>query len=162
MGEIPTGVDVNRVTSTQLHPIGTTVTLANGRRFRYVKAGAAIALGDVLIWDAAEEIYAHTPVSAADQSITGCWPNENEGGIGSSSRAAITDNYFFWMLVNGDALVKAAATVVAGAPAISIATAGTVDDTAASAANALASAVTAPYFLTTTTAGFARVQFNGA
>jgi hypothetical protein len=140
-----------------LHPLGTTVTDQLGRKYRYSKAGAAIALGDCLIWSAA--IFTVIPVAAADQSIVGCWPNENPPS--GTARTAVSNAEFFFALIAGDALVKAAATVVAGAPAISIATAGTVDDTAATAANALASAVTGPFFLTTTTSGFARVMFNG-
>lgn len=146
------GVDVTRVTSTALHEIGATYQESNGRTYRYVKAGSGVQLGDCLIWDAAEETYAHTPSTAVDQVPSGFWPNE--GG-----RSGITDNYFFWMLIQGDALVKAAATVVAGAPFGTSATGGTVDDVTAAAGNALASASgRGGIFLTTTTAGFARVE----
>lgn len=149
------GVDVARTSSTALHEIGARYVEPNGREYRYVKAGAAIALGDALVQDAAEEAYAHAPSTAADQVISGFWPNE--GG-----RAAITNDYFFWMLVGGDALVKAAATVVAGAPYGTTITQGTVDDVTAAAGNALAAAAgRSGIFLTTTTAGFARVEVQG-
>lgn len=146
------GVDVARVTTAAIHEIGALYQEPNGRSYRYVKAGAAIALGDCLIWDSAEETYAHTPSTGVDQVPSGFWPNE--GG-----RAAIADNAFFWMLIQGDALVKAAGTVVAGAPYATSATGGTVDDIAAAAGNALASASgRGGIFLTTTTGGFARVE----
>lgn len=149
------GVDVVRTSSTQLHEIGARYAEPNGREYRYVKAGAAIALGDALVLDTAEEAYAHTPSSAVDQVISGFWPAE--GG-----RAAITDNFFFWALVGGDVLVKAAATVVAGAPYGTTATAGTVDDVTAAAGNAMASASgRGGVFLTTTTGGLARVEVQG-
>lgn len=159
MAEKDTGVDLVRVTSVALHPPGSIFTQENGRSYRYVRAGAAIALGDVLIDDVAEETYAVTPVAAADTPLAGCWPNEGDGS--GRSRAAITDNYYFWMLEEGDALVKAAATVVAGQPAVPIGTAGTVDDTAAAAANALAMAAgVGAIFLGTTSGGYARVRFR--
>lgn len=153
------GIDLGLVTSDQRHEVGLEITGPDGRGYVYSKAGAAIALGDVLVDDVAEEIYALTPVSAADQVIGGCWPNENP--TPGTARVAITDNYFFWALVRGDANVKAAATVVAGAPIVTVATAGTVDDTAAAVGNALAAASgIGGIFLTTTTAGFARVKFR--
>jgi hypothetical protein len=147
------GVDFTLSHSEAKHELGLKVYGSDGRTYKYVRAGAAIALGDSLINDVAEEKYAVTPVAAADTPLAGCWPNE--GG-----RAAILDNYYFWMLVEGDALVKAAATVVAGAPAVPVAVAGTLDDTAATAANALAAASgVGAVFLTTTSGGFARVRF---
>lgn len=161
MAEKDIGVDVIRHGTVQLHELGTIFTQAGGRKFQYVRAGSAIALGDVLKDDVAEGIYdKDTTAAAADQVMFGAWPNEGDGI--NRARTAILDNEFFWALVGGDALVKAAATVVAGAPIVTIATAGTVDDTAATAANALASASgKGGIFLTTTTGGFARVQFNG-
>lgn len=158
MSDKVTGADLSRTTSNALHELGATFSESNGRNYRYVRAGAAIALGDVLIDDVAEGVWDMTPSSAADQVVAGCWPNENAQG---RARAAITDNYYFWMLEGGDASVKAAATVVAGAPAITTATAGTVDDTAATAANALATAAgVGAVFMTTTSGGFARVKFR--
>lgn len=150
------GADVTRVTSTALHALGATYQESNGRTYRYVRAGAAIARGDCLVADTAEEIYAHTPSSAVDQVISGFWPEE-------SGRGNITDNYYFWMAIAGDHSVKAAATVVAGAPYTTSAVAGTVDDIAAAAGNALASASgRGGIFLTATTGGFARVEISGS
>ena len=158
MGKL-VGVDLGRVTLVQEHELGMYGEGSDGRGYRYSKAGAAIALGDALKTDTAEGINDVDPVSAADQVVVGCWPNESVGG--HSARAAIADNSFFWMLVNGDGLTKAA-TVVAGTPAISVATAGTLDDTAATAANALATAAGCGcVFLTADSGGFARVRYNG-
>lgn len=161
MTEKHLGVDLARVDTVQKHELGFRIEKSDGRIYRYMVAGAAIALGDVLQSDTAEADFpTHSvqPTSAADQTIVGCWPNENPP---TGSRAAIADNSFFWMLEKGDALVKAAATVVAGAPIVTIATAGTVDDTAATAANALALAAgVGGYFVTTTSGGFARVMFT--
>lgn len=159
MPEKDLGIDLGKVTTTQEHELGTEYTYL-GRVYVYRKSGGTIALGDVLKFDAAEETYSVIPVAAADEVVEGCWPNENETSF-HTARAAIADNSFFWMLKRGDALVKAAATVVAGAPAVTIATAGTVDDTAATAANALAAgAGCAMMFLSTTSGGFARVRFS--
>src|SRR5688572_7829010 len=146
------GVDVTRHTTASLHQIGQRFRESNGREYRYVRAGAAIALGDCLIWDAAEEAYAHTPCTALDQVPSGFWPAE--GG-----RTAILDNEYFWMLIAGDALVKAAATVVAGAAFAPTGTAGTVDDIAAAAGNASAAASgRGGIFLTTSSGGLARIE----
>lgn len=154
------GIDFGLVSADQRHEPGLSVLAPDGRTYQYVRAGAAIALGDGLIWDVAEEVYAVAPIAAADTVVAGAWPNENP--YVGTARVAITDNYYFWMLVDGDALVKAAATVVAGAPAVPIATAGTFDDTAATAANALAAASgVGAIFVTTTSGGFARVRFKG-
>lgn len=148
------GVDFTLHGSSQLHELGLKVIGSDGREYTYVHAGAAIALGDCLKLDPAEGTWEFQPTAAADEVIVGAWPNE--GG-----RTAILDNEYFWALTGGDALVKAAATVVAGAPAITIATAGTVDDTAATAANALAAgAGLGAVFLTATSGGFARVMFK--
>lgn len=162
MSEKHLGVDVGRVDTVQKHELGFRVQKSSGRWYRYVVAGATIALGDVLQPDTAEvdfPISSVQPTSAVDQIAVGCWPNENTDAI--TVRAAIADNAFFWMHEKGDALVKAAGTVVAGAPANSSATAGTVDDIAAAAGNALAAGSgVGMYFVTTTTGGFARVMFS--
>lgn len=153
------GIDIVRIGSVQLHSLGSIFVQDNGRVFKYVKAGAAIALGDALVNDVAEGSFDVHPSSAVDQVLCGAWPNEGDG-VGRA-RVAITDNFFFWMQVSGDALVKAAATVVAGAPAGTTATAGTLDDVAAAVGNALAAGSgVGAIFLTATTAGFARVQLS--
>lgn len=154
------GIDFSRVDTNQEHELGIRIETNDGKAFRYVRAGAAIALGDALIQDFAEGTWDFAPSAAADTPIYGVWPNENVSP--TQVRAAVPDNAYFWMQVGGDALVKAAATVVVGAPAVTVATAGTLDDTAATAANALAAATgVGAVFVTVTTAGFARVALNG-
>jgi hypothetical protein len=146
------GVDILQVDTVQQHALGLEIQMDDGNVYKYVRAGAAIALGDVLKVDVAEGPNDYDPQVAADIPHAGCWP--------STRAAAIADNSFFWALIKGNASVKAAATVVAGTPAISTATAGTVDDTAATAANALAMASgVGAVFQTTTTGGFATVCF---
>jgi len=147
------GIDILAVDTVQQHALGCEITHDDGNTYRYVRAGAAIALGDVLKVDVAEGPNDYDPQVAADIPHAGCLPN-------ATGRAAVADNSFFWAGVRGSFSVKAAATVVAGTPAISTATAGTVDDTAATAANALAMAAgVGAIFQTTTTAGFATVLF---
>lgn len=150
------GVDVTARDLVQKHELGMKVTTSDGRTYRYVQNAAAIALGDVCAQDFATGTWAvKTSPATADAPIAGAWPNE--GG-----RAAITVAGFFWMLTGGDASVKSAAAVVVGAPIATIATAGTVDDTAASAANALSAASqVGGVFVTVASGGFARVAFNG-
>lgn len=142
----------------QAHELGLEVLDVSGRVYKYQRAGAAIALGDVLKVDVAEGINDADPTLLADAIVCGCWPNESVDGV---ARTAILDNEFFFMLVEGDASVKSAATVVAGAAAVTIATQGTVDDTAATAANALsAGAGRGMVFATVAAGGFARVLFT--
>lgn len=134
------------------HTLGIEITCDDGTRRKYVRAGAAIAPGDCLKVDTAEGRNDFDPTSAADQSINGAWP---------SAFPAIADNSGFWCVVRGDVSVKAAATVVAGAPIVTTAVAGTVDDTAATAANALASgAGIGGIFTSVTSGGFATVKFG--
>lgn len=162
MSEKHLGIDVGRIDSTQKNELGFEILKSDGRRYRYVQASGAIALGDVLMADytIGTLLWGVKTVSAADLPCVGCWPNENPAG-GQTARVAVTTLFFFWMLVKGDANVKAAAAVVVGAPAIPTAVAGTVDDTAASAANALAQAAGVPMIFTTVSAaGFARVMFG--
>lgn len=145
------GINFAQIDAVQKNELGLEVRGNDGRTYKYVKAGAAIALGDALISDGVEGVFDYQPSSAADQSVLGVWPAD--GG-----RVAVTDNYYFWCVVGGYVVMKAAATVVVGAPAITTATAGTVDDTAATAANALATAAgRGLIFQTTTTAGLATV-----
>lgn len=150
------GVDVTRTDTVQQHEPGVRIHGSDGRTYVYVANAAAIALGDVLTQDYASGTWnMKTTPASADAPMNGAWPNE--GG-----RAAITVAGFFWMLVGGDALVKSAAAVVVGAGIATIATAGTVDDTAASAANAFsAAAAVGGVFVTVASGGFARVMFNG-
>lgn len=122
------GIDITLVTSDQRHELGIEIDCDDGTRRKYVRAGAAVAQYDALIVDVAEGHYDLTPASAANQPIAGVAPY------------AMTDNYYGWVIVRGKATCKVAATVVAGAPLVTTATAGTLDDTAGTADNALAAA----------------------
>lgn len=121
------GIKATDVDSVQKHALGIEVDFDDGTRRRYVRAGAAVAQYDALIIDFAEGKFDWQPSAAADVPIVGVCPV-----------SGVSDNYFFWAIVKGPANVKVAATIVAGAILVPIATAGTLDDTAATAANALA------------------------
>lgn len=146
------GIDFNSVDLTPQHALGIEVDCDDGTRRKYVRAGSAIAAGDVLTVDVAEgDNDYQQSAAAADLTIAGAWP---------SAYPAVADNSYFWCVVRGVVSVKAAAAVVAGAPVVTIATAGTVDDTAATAANALASGSgIGGIFVSATSGGFARVKF---
>lgn len=162
MAEKHLGVDVGKIDSVQKAELGFEIQKSDGRRYRYVQASGTINLGDVLMADytiGGLVWGVKTTTAAVDIVPVGCWPNENPAA--GTARVAVTTLFFFWMLVKGDALVKAAATVVVGAPAGTIATAGTVDDVAGVAADAWAAAAGVPMVFTTlTTTGFARVMFG--
>lgn len=148
------GINFTQIDATRKQELGLEVDGNDGRRYKYVQAGTAFALGDALISLGSSGVFVYQTSSAADQPVLGVWPAD--GG-----RVAVTINYFCWVVVRGYAQVKAAATVVVGAPAITTATAGTVDDTAASAANALATAAgKGLIFQTVTTAGLAIVLIS--
>ena len=121
------GIKFTQVDDTQQNELGIEVAANDGRTYKYIRAGAAIAVGDALHVDYAEGYNDLHPTSAASQPIAGV------------AHVAIADNKFGWVVVRGVVPVKAA-TVVAGTPGVSTATAGTLDDTAADAANALATA----------------------
>lgn len=121
------GIDVERVDDVRAHPLGLKVECSDGTTRRYVRAGAAVAQYDALVQDFAEGVFDWQPVAAADTTVLGVCPV-----------AGVADNYFFWAIIAGPAFVKVAATIVVGAPLVPVATAGTLDDTAATAANALA------------------------
>jgi hypothetical protein len=143
------GVDVDKESSaTQEHPLGLRVQAEDAtygvREYEYVKAGGAVAATDAVIADVAEENLSVIPSSAADQPLRGV------------AHVAIDDNEFAFIVVKGAVSVKAAATVVAGTPAVPTATGGTLDDTAAAAGNALAMAAgVGVTFLSTTSGGVA-------
>lgn len=123
------GIEVTDVDTVQKHALGLEVDCDDGTRRRYVRAGAAVAQYDALIIDFAEGPYDYQPSAAADTPIHGVCPV-----------SGVADNNFFWAVVQGKTNVKVAATIVAGAPLVPTAVAGTLDDTAATAANALAMA----------------------
>jgi hypothetical protein len=144
------GVDFGVTSTTQKFPLGMRVTANDGRTYRYGKAGAVVAINSALKIDVAEGPNDVDPITAADQVIAGV------------AHVAAADNEFFWYVVNGPVSVLAAATVVAGAPAVTIATAGTLDDTAGTTSNALAAGSgVGVVFTSTTSSGLASVQLYG-
>lgn len=138
------GIDFTATHTVQKHPLGAKILATDGREYTYVKASAAISATEAVVFGAA---YAATKTPAtADISWHGV------------AHVAIASGSYGWVVTRGIVNVLAAATVVALAPAVPIATAGTLDDTAGSTANALAMASGAgAIFLSTTTAGVASV-----
>lgn len=122
------GVDFSRVDSVQKHPLGWTLHSVGGTLRKYVRAGATVAQYDALTYDS-EGINDWQPTSGANQGVYGVCPV-----------SGVADNYFFWAIIKGKANVKVAATITAGAHLASTATAGTLDDVAAAAADAQAAA----------------------
>lgn len=127
------GVRFDLVDTSQLHALGIEIDCDDGTKRKYVRAGSgSIAQFDALtndFGDASGGLFDYDSTTAASQPVHGTYP----------LAAAPADNNFFWMIIRGTAVVKAA-TVVAGTQLVSTATRGTLDDTAASAANALAMA----------------------
>ena len=139
------GVKFDRADTTQKHPLGMELAADDGRVYAYYRAGATVAVNSALKVDVAEGPNDLDPTANADVDV-----------IAGVAMTALADNEFGWCVRRGPATVKAAATVVAGASAVSIATAGTLDDTAAATANALA-AGSRCVFTSTTTSGLASV-----
>lgn len=145
------GIDVTATHTTAQHELGLVVEdSANPQnRYLYVRADDAVAQYDAVQLDvaaagsgsASDVPFLVTPSGAADEVIEGI------------AQVAIAAGSYGFVLVEGSGTVKAAATVVAGAPAVTIATAGTLDDTVAAAGNALASAVGRGVVFTSTTSG---------
>lgn len=133
------GIDFTATHTTQKHGLGAKVPATDGREYTYVLAGAAIAATDAVVFSAGWSAI-KTPATA-DAIFHGV------------AHVAIASGSYGWVVTRGIVSCKAAATVVAGAAAVTIATAGTLDDTAASAANALSAACGAGAMFTTTTSG---------
>lgn len=122
------GADPYNESSVQKHPLGAMCLFSDGTWRRYIRAGAAIAVGDALTIDFAEGNNDMTPTTSATTPVHAVAP------------IAMTDNYFGWVIVSGVASVKAATIAAGGLPLVPTATAGTLDDTVASAALAYTSA----------------------
>lgn len=109
------GIDVLRVDPTQKHALGIEVKCVDGTTRKYVRAGAAVALGDFLKVDTAEGSYDFDPTGATNQPCAGVCPV-----------SGVSDNYYFWAIIKGKvAGAKLAAGTAAGAQLGSTATAGT-------------------------------------
>jgi hypothetical protein len=142
------GIDFTQVDAVGApkHALGLEVDCDDGTRRKYIRAGAAIAATDALKVDFAEGSFDFDPTSAVAQPLAGV------------ATVALADNEFGWVIVRGPAIVKAAATVVAGAHAASTAVAGTLDDVTAAAADAQAAAAgIGAMFRTVTGSGVATV-----
>jgi hypothetical protein len=124
------GVDVDRLDDVAQYAQGSRVIDSGGNTREYVKAGAALAIGDALTmgtYTASNRVWIQT--SAVNQPVFGV------------SHAVVAINQFSWVYTApSEFVIVKAATVVAGQPLVSTATSGTLDDTAAAAANALAAA----------------------
>lgn len=130
-------------------PLGSIVEV-DGRRFKCIEAGAAIAAGDAMIQDFTEGVNVYAPSAAVDTVVHGI------------CETALADGKFGYMLIEGLSLVaKCAATIVVGQPLMPTATAGTLDDITIDAANAgMLAAGPGIVAVTTTTAGVATVLLN--
>lgn len=121
------GVDFTRIDTAQAHEAGLRISGDNGITYKYVKASGTVAQYDAVTYTANSNEVIST--SAAAQAVA---------GVNQSASVATTN--WFWLAVEGAGIVVKAATVVAGTQLVTVATSGTLDDTAASAANALACA----------------------
>jgi hypothetical protein len=153
------GVSVTSTSTSIQHELGLKAfDPANPQNiYQYVRADDAVAQYDAVMLDtaaagsgdASDVPFLVTPTAAADDVIEGI------------AQVAIAAGSYGFILIDGDGSSKAAATVVAGAPAVTIATAGTLDDTAAAAGNALATAAgRGVVFTSTTTGGVASVRIR--
>jgi hypothetical protein len=135
----PLGIDVTLVTSTAKHELGLKVyDPANPQnRYQYVRADDAITQYQAVGLDfaaggsgsATDVPNLVTPTSAVNESIEGI------------AQVAFSAGYYGFILIEGTGTcLTAAAIASAGIHLVSTATAGTLDDTAAAAANALAQA----------------------
>lgn len=130
------GIDVTSVKAAAEHQLGLEVSPDSNPQnvYRYVQADDAVTQYDAVTIDtavggsgsSANVPYVVTPTAAADTVIYGV------------AQVAFTAGYYGFVLIKGAGTVNAATTVVAEAHAVPTATAGQLDDTAASAANALA------------------------
>lgn len=111
---LPAIADVTRVTTTAEFMLGTTHH-QDANTYRYVKASAAIAVGDLLRIDNADadEPFALRPTSAVNQPIAGV------------AHVAIASGSYGWVTVRGKVTAKVAASTAAGSQLGSSATAGT-------------------------------------
>lgn len=108
------GVKFTDVDDTQKHELGLEVDGIDGNRYKYIRAGAAIAVGDALKVDYAEGPNDLDPISAVSQAIAALAP------------VAIADNKFGFVVIQGFlAGVKMAGSTAAGAKLGSSATAAT-------------------------------------
>lgn len=144
------GIRFDQVDTAQVGALGVEIDCDDGTRRKYIKASGTIAQFDALTFTGTQHNWKST--DAVNQGVAGICPV-----------AGVATTNFFWAIVGGPAVVKAA-TVVALTQLVSTATSGTLDDTVAAAANALGAAggkgVTAITADGTPTAGQARVYLS--
>jgi hypothetical protein len=108
------GVFLANTDTTPIHDLGT-ISVQNGNEYVYIRAGSAIALGDVLVIDttATDEPYRLIPTSALNQSIE------------AIAQVAIASGSFGWVCARGNVVAKVAASTAANVAVGTSATAGT-------------------------------------
>lgn len=116
--------ELDQVQTTASVPLGTIVTGYNDEtdtegEYIYIKANAAIAIGEIGYIDLTNEVV------LADSDV-----HANDGGpVGFAVAALATDEYG-WLQISGKVKAATAADAAAGAKVFLTATAGTVDDSA--------------------------------
>lgn len=107
------GVDLTLIDDVRKHELGSTYYGADGRKYTYVKASAAIALGDACKVDFATGKYNVNPTSAVAQVVLGI------------AQVAVAINLFFWLVTGGEVVGKLTAATAAGVRLGSSGVAGT-------------------------------------
>lgn len=120
------GIRFDVVDTVQQGALGIEIDCDDGTRRKYFKASGAIALNDALV-----AIATVHNVKSSDAV--------NLGVMGVCPVSGVATGNFFWAVVGGPTVVKAA-TVVALTQIVTTATSGTLDDTAAAVGNALGAA----------------------
>lgn len=86
----PLGIDFAAIDAVQQHPLGMEVQCVDGCIRRYIRAGATILAHQFLKTDTAEGVNDLTPTTALKDVIE------------AVAEVAITDNYFGWVVVEGN------------------------------------------------------------
>lgn len=107
------GLDFTALDDVRKHELGSTYYGSDGRKYTYVKASAAIALGDACKVDFATGKYNVNPVSAVSQVLLGV------------AAVAVAINQFFWLVTGGEVVAKLTAATAAGVRLGSSGVAGT-------------------------------------
>ncbi len=111
---IGANINVDDVAVVPKHDIGA-VTIVNGNEYMYIRATAAIAVGDALIVDTGStfEPFGLTPATALNQSVE------------AIAVVAIPSGSHGWVCTRGNVVAKVAASTAANVSVGSSATAGT-------------------------------------
>jgi len=122
------GIDFTVTGADRLHELGIEIPCVDGKVYKYIRAGAAIAVGDALKVDYAEGLNDFDPTSAATSKLAGV------------AEVAIADNEYGFVVVKGTVVAKLSGSTAANAGLIPSATAGTLGTAADTAAAALVAA----------------------